>query len=623
MLDPFPHEAVARFLWGWQEFYGEIAVITVEQVVLDMTVPTDEVRVVAMQPFIVFPDNAVEPYRWLADIVPRQLYNIQRTLDLARKVFSVDGAHFTLFPEYAVPGIQGAALIDNVVCSKNWPTGSVVIGGIDGLPKADYEKLCDSLSLQFAAGNAPACVEDGQWVNCCVVWAKDTQGAISKWVQPKIRPAWPELNVSCNDMFRGQTVYVYEARYAPTGYPCRFVTFICFDWVASVAGDTVCDELLSGLSQGLDDPLPIHWAFVIQHNPGPNHPSFLLSSYRFLTDSASYPFVERDKAVIIHANTAVAPVPVRNGNGAFSACILSPNAQVDCTGCRPTVCMQPSALRANPTLQKCYDVVFREMGECIHVFTVRVPKFISPNATDRTYPLPKAYVYPVAPSADARLPGGPVPASVKCVNDSLDKMPLPSKVALDGCPLKAQSMMAEKSVSTSLRNRDGHAARKIVQWATSSYSGGKKSRNDQRARNADMWDATEEDALKHVFFSLTALGLAYMLHCDGTALHAYIETGSGLIQVVAVRGGTHQDCREHLDDLVSEVPVDPVLLISRDDENLTPTPDEYLRIDEIWGKGGKAFQDYGTLIKTCRNATSGQELRSTLDGILPGHRRII
>lgn len=597
--------------------------ITVEQVILDITVPTDEVRVVAMQPFIVFPDNVVEPYRWLAEVVPRQLENIQRTLYLAQRVFSGDGAHFTIFPEYAVPGIQGATLIDEAVCSEDWPTGSVVIGGIDGLPKADYQKLCDSLSLQYVSGNAPACVEDSQWVNCCVIWVKDAHGMVAKWVQPKIRPSWLELSVSCNDMFRGQTVYVYEARYAPTGYPCRFVTLICFDWVASVAGTTVCEELLAGLSEGLNAPLPLHWAFVIQHNRGPNKPSFLYSSYRFLTDSASYPFVERDNAVIIHANTAVAKTPARDGNGAFSACILSPKAQIDCTGCRPTVCMQPLALRGNPTLQRCHDVVFREMGECIHVFTIRVPKFISPDVTDRTYPLPKAYVFPVSPSADARLPGGPVPASVKWVNDSLDKMPLPSKVALDGCPLKAQSKMAEESVSTSLRKRDGQAARETVQWATCAYSGGRKSRDGERMLNTDMWDATEADALKHVFFTLTALGLAYTLHCDRTVQHACIETSVGFIQVVAIRGNTHQDCRKHLDDIMSEAPGDPVLLISRDDEYLVPTPEEYLRIDEVWGEGGKAFKDYSTLINVCRNAPSVDKLRSILDDILPEYRRII
>ena len=597
--------------------------IKVQKVPIDLTVPSDEVRFVAMQPFIVFPDNPVEPYRWKPEIVPRQLKSIERTLYLAQNGFSGDGANFTLFPEYAVPGITGATLIDDVVCSDNWPTGSVVIGGIDGLSKADYQNLCDTLSLQFAAGNAPACVDNNQWVNCCIIWVKDEQGEINKWVQPKIRPAWPELNASNNDMFCGKTVYMYESRYSPSGFPCRFLTLICFDWVASVAGKTVCEDLLDVLSEGLSDPIPLHWAFVIQHNPGVNHDSFLQSSHRFLTDIASHPFIERDNAVIIHANTAVASLPARGGNGAFSACILSPNVQVDCKGCRPKVCMQPSALRGKSALQRCHDVVFREMGECIHTFTVRVPKFISSDVTDRTFPLPTASVYPVEPSQDARLPGGPVPASVKWLNDSLDNIPFPSKVVFKGCSLETRSVTSEESVSTSLRQQNGPVAQETVNWATCSYFSDRKSRDTKRIQNADMWDTTEENALKHVFLSLTAIGMAYNVLCDGRILHACIETDNGPVQVVAIQGDTHEACRRHLDDLVPMNSNDPLLLISSDSLGLVPRQEEYLKLNENSDENGIAFYDFITLITTCRDANSDQDLKGKLDGILPKHRRII
>ncbi len=600
--------------------------ISVKQVPINVTVPRDEIRVVTMQPYIRFPEDPEEPYRWRPDAIGTQLENIQQTLNVARQAFAGEGANFTLLPEYAVPGIHGATLIDDAICSGDWPSNSVIIAGVDGLPKLDYTNVCQSLSLQFSQGNAPDRVESDEWVNCCVIWVKDAQGKVLKWVQPKIRPAWPELNVSCNDMFCGQTVYVYEARYAPTGsmgYPCRFVTLICFDWVASVAGTTVCDDLLAGLSHGLHDPLPLHWAFVIQHNPAPNHPSFLNSSYRFLTDTTSFPFVERENAVIVHANTAVQTTPARDAKGAFSACVFSPSAHVDCQGCRPTVCMQPSALRASTILQRCRDVVFREMRECIHAFSIRIPKFISPDATDRTYPMTKAYVYPVGPSEDARLPGAAVPASVKWVNDSLDNMKRPSETALAGCQLRTQAEMAEKSIVASLRAYDGHAARDTVNWATSSFTEGKKSRDGKRGRNVDLWDSIETEALKHMVYSLTFLGIAYTMDCDSTVIHSCIETVNGLVQVIAVRGATHQDCRQHLDELVSKDLTDPILLISRDDENSTPTQDEYMRIDEIGGEGGMTFQDYSTLVETCRNATDNQQLRGTLDGILPGHRRII
>ena len=98
----------------------------------------------------------------------------------------------------------------------------------------------------------------------------------------------------------------------------------------------------------------------------------------------------------MHVNTAVSKLPSRTGDGGFSACVFSPSAPLDCDGCRPTVCMQPKSLRGSQNLGRCKDVVFREMGECIHVFRVRVPRFITPDATDRTYPLVNAQVHSVA-----------------------------------------------------------------------------------------------------------------------------------------------------------------------------------------------------------------------------------
>lgn len=607
---------------GWLKIYEENVVISVEHVNLDVSVPKDEVRMVAMQPFIIFPEEDVEPFQWRPDAVPHQLEGIVRTLELGRSGFSGRGANFTVFPEYALPGREGVALVDDAVCSGEWPANSVVIGGVDGLSKADYQQLCGDFGLRYANGNSPDYVEDNQWVNCCIIWVKDVQGSVAKWVQLKIRPAWPELSVSCNDMFRGRSVYVFKALYAPSSYPCRFVTLICFDWIASVAGRTVCDEVIKGLGHGLGEPIPLHWVFVIQHNKGPNKPSFLNSTYRFFTDGA-YPMVERDRAVVLHANSAVAPRPARSGDGAFSACILSPSVQVDCRACRPTVCMQPLALRANPALEKCHDVVFREMGECIHAFSIRVPKFITPDVTDRTYPLTYAAVYPAAPTEDARLPGDQVPASVKWVNDTLDTIPLVSEAAFGKSPLKSEAMMAEESITTSLRKRKGHSATHTVNWATCSDLGGNGSRVGPRLQNADMWDEIESAALKHVLFSLTALGLAYSLDCNGTVLHATVESDNGHVQVVAIRGETHQDCRKHLDDLIQGGSNDPVLLISADYENLKPLPEEYARLDETSAEMDLAFYDYHSLMDTCRNATSSDDLKGKLDGILPGLRRII
>ena len=320
--------------------------IDVEQVIVNAHIPSKEVRIVAMQPFIRFHSATEEPFRWSEDAIGEQIAAIRRTLDIAQGGFSDCAANFTLFPEYAIPGIEGTTAINNRISADAWPNESVIIAGIHGISKAEYRNLCDHLAANVSPTNAPDSVLDGQWVNCCVIWVKDAEGVVQTWIQPKVRPAWPEMDVTCNDMFCGRNVYVFECQYEPSGYPCRFVTLICFDWVASVAGTTVCNELLTKLTElRMPNPTPLDLVFVVQHNPGPNHKTFLNSTYQFLTDANAHPFIERDKAIVIHANTAVSPHPVRTGSGGFTACVFSPSAQLDCSGCRPTVCMQPSSLR--------------------------------------------------------------------------------------------------------------------------------------------------------------------------------------------------------------------------------------------------------------------------------------
>lgn len=412
-----------------------------------------------MQPFIRFHSTTEEPFRWSEDSVDGQLTAIRRTLDIAQGSVGGCSANFTLFPEYAIPGIEGASAINDRISAAAWPNESIIIAGVHGISKDEYRDLCDVLAAHVSQSNAPNSILDNQWVNCCVIWVKDHEGVVQTWMQPKVRPAWSEMNVTCNDMFCGTNIFVFEGRYEPTSYPCRFVTLICYDWVASVAGTTVCQELLTKLNQLWVQSQPdLDWVFVVQCNPKPNHPSFLNSTHQFLTDR-TYAFVQRDNAIVIHANTAASPHPTRTGKGGFSACVFSPSAQLDCSDCRPTVCMQPRLLRESDILQRCRDVVFREMGECIHAFTIRVPRFVTPGVTDRTCPLPLAYVYATCDSIDPRLSGRPVPAAVKWVCDSLDGVERLSASSLEGCPLKVKAAAIEPAIINAMRSANGHARR--------------------------------------------------------------------------------------------------------------------------------------------------------------------
>lgn len=599
-------------------------VIDIEQITINLAMPSNELRIVAMQPFIMLDPTIREPFRWSNDAVATQLTAVHRTLDIAKSGLSGRSANFTLFPEYAIPGTVGAVAINDRISSGEWPNGSIIIAGLHGMLKDEYTELCDVLAANVSVSNSPNSVLNNQWVNCCVIWVKDREGVVRKWVQPKVRPAWPEMQVTCNDMFCGSTVYVFDCQYEPSGFPCRFATLICYDWVASVAGSTVSHELLSRLTElRTPNPTPLDWVFVVQHNPNPNHQSFLQSTYRFLTDTNTHPFIERGYAAVVHINTAVSPIPARTGSGGFSACVFSPNVQFDCNSCRPTVCMQTSSLRGSSILERCKDIVFREMGECIHAFTVRVPRFVTPDVTDRTYPVPIAHVYAVSDSNDPRLSGGPVPAAVKWVSDALDRIERASAIALAGCHLKVKAETIEPEIFSAMRSSDGHAATDSVNWATCSFSRGNEFRTNIRRLNPDIWGADETEALQHVLHSLTSLGCAYRLEFENAVLHCAVGDNENFVQVVAIRGDTHQDCRYHYDNYIPHRGADPVLVIARDRDNLIPTPEEHLRFDETAGEGAVAFLDYQTLINTCRQATNSRTLKRHLDGILPKNNRII
>ncbi len=162
-----------------------------------------------------------------------------------------------------------------------------------------------------------------------------------------------------------------------------------------------------------------------------------------------------------------------------------------------------------------------------------------------------------------------------------------------------------------------------MNWAACSFSGGTVSREESRRQNTDLSQITEADALKHVLHSLTSLGLAYDLEFEDALLHGEVQGDEGFVQVLAIRGDTYQDCRLHYDRFVPKHGTDPVLVVGRDRDNLTPVPEEFLKIDEIENEYGLAFIDYQTLISNCRNAADNISLKGVLDDILPRHRRFI
>jgi hypothetical protein len=126
-----------------------INVETVDLSARNVCLPADRVGMVIAQPFLSLTD--VEPYRCTAAATPSQLAVLTRTLEVAREARHGAGkTHFTIFPEYSIPGLPGIALVQAAIEGADWPAGTIVIGGVDALSKQDFSTLAvDTRVLQW------------------------------------------------------------------------------------------------------------------------------------------------------------------------------------------------------------------------------------------------------------------------------------------------------------------------------------------------------------------------------------------------------------------------------------------------------------------------------------------
>jgi len=110
---------------------------------------------VIAQPYLSL--TAVESYRCAPETKSQQLQALANTLDVA--IAAGHGAsrtHFTVFPAYSIPGIDGITLIEAVLRSPQWPVGTVMIGGTDALSKNEYASLVAGQDTHAdAAHNGP------------------------------------------------------------------------------------------------------------------------------------------------------------------------------------------------------------------------------------------------------------------------------------------------------------------------------------------------------------------------------------------------------------------------------------------------------------------------------------
>ena len=604
-----------------------VAVIEIDLGVLGVHFPRGEVALVVAQPFVDIEADFIheEPFTWTEQSKARALECIDTTLAVSLMApQGVGKTHFTVFPECMLPGLEGVDRVTQAMQAEAWPVETVVVGGVDGLTRAQFVELVQRPNTTHdAVNNGLDLITDDHWVNCSVTWAKLPSGEVRSWVQPKLSPARIELDVTYMSMYRGRSIYVFKGRHSNVAAWYRFATLLCFDWIAKTEEKRVWEWLFEGLTEVAGPEgaqIPLTWLFVAQCNAAPSHASFMGQVPAFF-EQDNYPQVNRDETCLVMANVAGKAEPGRANRFGQSAVIFMPS-RFSAPDCMPTYCNGGPPGRPGAPLENLRDALFRESGACIHSFLVTHPSSLPIGSAGHRFPLREAMVHPLDGKFRPRTPGGTVPAVVKWVNDELDDPSMSLAFTHEHAALRAVASGAHVKTVDELRNLQDKGLDATVRIATARAEDKKP-----KKRSPDDWDAGEGLALKHVLHTFSILDVAqYPSTFHGRGAHATVLTGESSIDVIAIRGASHEDCDKHV---LARLPhhTGRLLLVSRDEENTSwdarfqriydQVPDEPSPESKFTEPTSAIMRlGYRDVMDAYRGAANEAELREALDAKL-------
>lgn len=152
---------------GYSEVpYPVVNVETISLAQRGVQLPSARVGIVIAQPHVVL--SPTEPFHCTPESKVAQLANIAATLAVARdRPHGESKTHFTVFPEYSIPGSEGVALIQSTLADAAWPVGTIVIGGTDALTKPQFVALANEPGSHVHPNPNPVDrIADHEWVNC-------------------------------------------------------------------------------------------------------------------------------------------------------------------------------------------------------------------------------------------------------------------------------------------------------------------------------------------------------------------------------------------------------------------------------------------------------------------------
>ena len=324
-------------------------------------------------------------------------------------------------------------------------------------------------------------------------------------------------------------------------------------------------ETLSRQATALRAELSLSWLFVIQHNRSPSDESFMAEVNDFFDQTVAQS-VRRDRACLVFANSAGRAEPGRIEAYGNTSLIFAQQTLFTMPTCHGTFCTGGARFPGRRLIRNHKDFLLREGGACIHSLEQVSPDSLLAGSAHRTIALQNPFVYPTDGAFDPRTPADVVPAAVKWLNDELDTVRRPAR-RYATAPLVKDVDVAYDRAMGGLRTMAPGAADQAVALASPSTVAGNAVRGHRERSNADNWGQLERDSVVHLVYTLSILGVCSDA-CTVTdaAVHATLSLGDREFDVVAIRGETHDTCREHYRGLLP-AGRRPVLLVSRDEEN--------------------------------------------------------
>jgi hypothetical protein len=559
-----------------------VDVQSVDLAPLGIMLPSDRVGMVVCQPHVSL-TNA-EPYRCVDAAKPRALQAIVDTLHVARSnSHGLTKTHFTIFPEYSIPGTEGVDAIETALANQNWPRGTIVIGGCDGLRKQQFLDLSCAVRTYVHGFNPADDLAANQWINCVVTWVKAEDGSVYRWLQPKLAPAGPERDVQFQDMFRGRSAFVFRGPLS-SGTQYRFASLVCFDWIATIDGQVAWRRIVERLAHEVHpNESSLSWFVVIEHNKKPSHDTFLEQVRNFFDQNIT-PSVHRDRTCLVFANSAGLEKPGRTKLFGTTSLVFSAQTLFEQPTCPMTFSTDGRRFRGSRLLDPFKQVLFRESGACVHSFAQVNPSSVSAGPAGGTYAVENAFVFPLGGIHDRRAPSNPVAACVKWVNDELDDLQRPQRLLghrYSEAALAAEVNTEHEGIVNNLRVLPAQSLTSVVELSA----------QESLSEHADDWSDTEAKGLEHVVNAVSIVSVAFGAPVVGTdPSHATVSIGHESVHLLAVIGSSHEHCMEHAKRFL---PLrGQVLVISRDTDN---TP---------WHRGlGNYLQPEAQAIGSERNIT--------------------